>query len=70
MGLTFDEFCRLPHSEQCVRYKELSSHDRFLARMNDYGATDGPKSDKPCVLSKEQQKRILEIFYGVDKTDE
>ena len=70
MSLTFDEFCRLPHSEQCVRYKELSSHDRFLARVNDCGGTDEHKSDQPCQLSKEKFQRILETFYGADKTDE
>jgi hypothetical protein len=34
--LTFDEFRRLPREEQNRRYAELSEHDRFLARMNDW----------------------------------
>lgn len=35
--LTFEEFIKLPRAEQNKRYKELSEHDRFSARMNDWG---------------------------------
>ena len=34
--LTFEDFRKLPRSEQNERYHELSDHDKFLARMNDY----------------------------------
>ena len=41
MGLTFEEFIKLPRSEQNKRERELSDHDRFLARMNDWGPPPG-----------------------------
>jgi len=52
--LTFDEFRKLPRSEQNVRLAELSDHDRFLARLNDFevpkdwkGLTDEEIADLP-----------------------
>lgn len=33
-NLTFEEFSKLSEKEKCIRYKELSNHDRFLARIN------------------------------------
>ena len=44
--LTFEEFRKLPRSEQNVRYRELSDHDKFLARMNDY-SSEGVVSTPP-----------------------
>lgn len=38
--LTFDEFCKLTRAEQNERYRELSDHDKFLARMNDCGGDE------------------------------
>lgn len=37
--LSFEEFRKLPREEQNVRIYDLSDHDRFLARMNDYEPT-------------------------------
>lgn len=39
--LTFDEFIKLPRSEQNVRYKELTDHDKFRARMSDWEPEKG-----------------------------
>lgn len=35
--LTFEEFLRMPREEQNIRYKDLSDHDKFRARMNEGG---------------------------------
>lgn len=66
--LSFKEFLALPRSEQNVRYRELSDHDRFLARMSDWGAPDpDPERPKRWPPSEEDWKRILEIFNGESK---
>ena len=31
--LTFKEFLKFSEKEKCIRYKDLSEHDKFLARM-------------------------------------
>lgn len=33
--LSFDEFMSMPRKEQNVRYKDLSDHDKFRARLAD-----------------------------------
>ena len=61
--LTFKEFRRLPRSEQNIRYKELSDHDKFLARMNDW-TNDDPNPDAPddWEPSEKEVQEIMEIF--------
>lgn len=34
-SLNFDEFMAMPRKEQNVRYKDLSEHDKFRARLAD-----------------------------------
>ena len=45
-----------------TRYKELSEHDKFLARMSDVGADVGNRNSKP--LSKEEILKIAKR-YGI-----
>lgn len=59
--LTFKEFMRLSREEQNTRYKELSEHDKFLARMSDIGA-DIDRNSK--LLSKEEILKIAKK-YGI-----
>lgn len=61
--LSFKEFRHLPRSEQNIRYKELSDHDKFLARMNDW-TNDDPNPDVPDVWepTEKEIKEIMEIF--------
>lgn len=33
--LTFEEFMKMPRKEQNVRYRDLSDHDKFRARLAD-----------------------------------
>lgn len=54
--LTFKEFMSLPREEQNIRYRELSNHDKFLARMSDTGADVGSKT--PKLLTKEDVSKI------------
>jgi len=60
--LTFKEFMRLSREEQNTRYKKLSEHDKFLARMSDVGADVGNRNSKP--LSKEEILKIAKR-YGI-----
>ena len=36
--LTIEEFRKLPREEKNIRYQELSDHDKFLARVEDWEA--------------------------------
>ena len=59
--LTYKQFLALPYKERIERYCELSSHDKYLARMNDWA----PKSTlvvKQPERSEdiERQKKVME----------
>lgn len=64
--LTFKEFLKLPRKSQNERYKELSGHDKFLARMNDWGAPDSNKnkmsSGEGWRPSNKEAEEIMTIF--------
>lgn len=53
--ITFEEFMKLPRKEQNARYKDLSDHDKFLARISDVGQNN-TKGLEP--VSKEEMMRI------------
>ena len=59
--LIFKEFMRLSREEQNTRYKELSEHDKFLARMSDVGADVGNRNSKP--LFKEEILKIARMLH-------
>lgn len=44
MSLSIETFRKLPPAERERRYSELSPHDKFIARMEDWGQPDTP----PC----------------------
>lgn len=56
MVLTFKKFMSLSREEQNIRYRELSAHDKFLARMSDTGVDIDSKASKP--LTKEEVIKI------------
>ena len=61
MALTFDEFRKLPREEQNARYRELSEHDKFRARMSEWGGPDGPHGDiRP--LTEHEAIEVMSIF--------
>ena len=41
MNLSIEEFRKLPRPERERRYIELSAHDKFIARMEDWEAPPG-----------------------------
>lgn len=41
MSLTIQEFRKLPREEKERRYSELSPHDKFLARIGEWGPSPG-----------------------------
>ena len=49
MSLTIQEFNRLPRQERERRYCELSSHDKFLARIGEWGLPTG----SPTITAEE-----------------
>lgn len=59
--ITFEEFMKLPRKEQNVRYKDLSDHDKFLARISDVGQ-DNTEGLEP--VSKDTVKKIAKK-YGI-----
>ena len=44
MSLTIEEFRRLPRDERYRRYVELSPHDKYIARIEDWSPT--PEQDE------------------------
>ena len=60
--LTFKEFAKLPRSEQNARYPELSDHDKFMARLNDWGESENVKGDPYYPTTQEEIDEIMEIF--------
>lgn len=58
--LTIEEFRKLPRAEQNVRERDLSDHDRFLARMGDWQPT-------PPILD---ELHIQELVTQCDKETE
>lgn len=66
--LTFKEFMMLPRKVQNMRYKELSDHDKFLARMSDCGFDIGDR--KPEILTKEQVSEIAKKHGIKEKGEE
>ena len=56
--LTFEEFMKMPRKEQNVRYRDLSDHDKFRARLADV-TISGPE-----VLCN-----YCAHYYGFDKCD-
>lgn len=61
--LSFEEFLRLPQEERIERYKALSNHDRFRARMSDW-SQEGTRVEEPELTPEliEQRKRDDELL--------
>lgn len=54
-NLSFEEFMKLSEKEKCERYKNLSEHDKFLARINQ---PITPKVVSEEELSEEEKEKI------------
>lgn len=66
--MTFEEFWKLPFSEQKKRYQELSEHDKLLARMDGGNPTDKPREPyRPS--TQEEINEIMRIFQGKDTAE-
>lgn len=61
-NLSFKEFCKLPKGEKCKQYKNLSNHDKFLARMsqNPGGEIVGYEE-----VTEEEKKRAGELHKQI-----
>lgn len=65
--ITFLEFMKLSRKEQNIRYKDLSNHDKFLARMSDTGADIDTKISKP--LTREEVLKIAKK-HGIEEIED
>lgn len=66
--LSFEEFLRLPQEERIERYKELSNHDRFRARMSDW-SPEGTQVEEPeltleLIEQRRQDEELLQQFIS------
>lgn len=52
MSLSIEKFRGLSPAERERRYSELSLHDKFIARMEDWGMLDTPACSKDEFLKK------------------
>lgn len=68
-NLTFEEWSHLSEGEKGERYRELSDHDKFLARMNDWApggvivikeSTDPKDIQRQEEIMKQLEKAIEE----------
>lgn len=70
-SLTIEEFRKLPRAEQNERECELSDHDRFLARVEDWEFTP-PVSDvisekaQLVHVNKEKEAELLLRLFNSD----
>lgn len=53
--ITFEEFMKLPRKKQNIRYIDLSSHDKFLARLSDV------KQDNTDSIERLSKSKVKEI---------
>lgn len=66
--LTFKKFIRLPRAVQNERYRELSDHDKFLARMNDWtNKNPDPDISEDWKPSQEEIERLARIANKQDE---
>lgn len=63
-SLSFKEFCKLSEEEKCKQYKNLSNHNKFLARMaqNPGGEVVGYEE-----VTEEDKKRAEELSNKIKK---
>lgn len=67
--LTIEEFRKLPRAEQNVRERDLSDHDRFLARIGDWTPNasilvDEPELTPELIERRAVADRLLEKFIA------
>lgn len=62
--LTFEEFICLPREEQNRRYVELSDHDKFLARMNDWETNSSGEAKPGWRPTEEELEEAVRIMRG------
>ena len=67
--LTIDEFRKLPRPEQEERYKELSDHDKFLARISEYNPPEVISELQEEDLTEEQKRQNDEFLKWAQTQD-
>lgn len=77
MSLSIEQFRGLSPDERGRRYSELSPHDKFIARMEDWGASDTPVCSLEEFLKNPPKgwefltaEMLQEMFPEKDKSDD
>lgn len=65
--LTIEEFRRLPRAIQNVRYKEMTDHDKFLARLEDGSWPLGPPNPNEKPMAETMEELVELINNGFQK---
>ena len=65
--LSFEEFMKLSEKEKCERYKDLSNHDKFLARINQPISPIVIPEDE---LTEEEKEKIKEMKNDTKSLEE
>lgn len=63
-SLSFEEFCKLSEEEKNRQYKNLSNHDKFLARMSQ---NPGGKVVGHEEITEEEKKWTEELLAKIIK---
>ena len=64
MSLTIKEFRGLPRAQKIERYAELSNHDKFLARMEDWGGPDLAGDQTEWDPTEKEIEALADRFNG------
>ena len=65
--LSFEEFMKLSEKEKCEKYKELSNHDKFLARISQPVT---PRIIPEEELTEEEKEKIKEMKNDTKSLEE
>ncbi len=65
--LSFEEFMKLNEKDKCERYKDLSKHDKFLARISQ---PITPKIVSQEELTEEEKEKIKKMKNDTKSLEE
>ena len=61
-SLSFKEFCKLSEEEKCKQYKNLSNHDKFIARMSQNPSGEVVENEE---ITEEEKKWAEELHKQI-----
>ncbi|MGN1125480.1 MAG: hypothetical protein ACI4SM_04770 [Candidatus Gastranaerophilaceae bacterium] len=67
-NLSFKEFQKLTDKKKCERYKDLNSHDKFLARMSHNPGTEVIGYEEVTDEEKEWADKLIKEIEKQEKS--